>query len=471
MQSLFPETIEPSQIGLPTGGVVVDSVEQRDKGRLHWRVSGRVLSCDSCAEPIRFRALLPCEGWNGRMLHVGGGGFNGSIPFLGSNGIGAEMWFGRPDPVAQGYVVFGSDSGHRMPRASADTWSSVEAADFSLHDEMLANFAHEHIKKAKDAVCALVQGCYGSSPRHVYYAGTSNGGREALLAAQRYPDDYDGIICGYPAIHWVAMALFGLACADAEDEAGTEGFIDADTWRKAASAIESNISVDNAIARLVSGRMCEEEDRRELHDALADVLNPRQLSLVEACASSLDVGVFARKGFERYPGYALVQGAPLRDDFNTIALNALSSAPGARNGAFAQFGHAVVSRQVMRSADFDTRRFDPAAHVHELRQASQLLDASSTNFDQFVSRGGKAFVYHGTYDQLISVKSSVWFYQALRARYGERLALSMRFFVVPGLGHSIGKVDLEADLLGAMDAWVTEGGTGSFPSKVSIVPL
>ena len=405
------------------------------------------------------------------MLHVGGGGFNGSIPFLGSSGIGAEMWFGRPDPVAQGYVVFGSDSGHRMPRAAADTWSSAEAADFSLNDEMLANFAHEHIKKVKDAVCALVRACYGAEPKHVYYAGTSNGGREALLAAQRYPDDYDGIICGYPAIHWIPMALFGLACADAEDEAGAEGFIDAETWRKAARAIERGIDVDDAVARLAFGRICEGEDRRGLHDALDEVLNPRQLSLVEACAGSLDVGVLARKGFETYPGYALAQGAPLRDDFNIIALNALSSAPGARDGAFAQFGHAVVSRQVMRDVIFDTRRFDAAAHVHELRQASQLLDASCTDFDRFVSRGGKALLYHGTYDQLISVKSSVWYYQALRARYGERLAVFMRFFVVPGLGHSIGKVDLEADLLGALDAWVTEGRTGPFPSKVSVMTL
>ena len=147
--------------------------------------------------------LVPQGEWNGRMLHVGGGGLNGSIPFFGHSGIGQEMWHGVPVPVAQGYVVYGSDSGHKTPLFTADSAFEEGTADFSLNDEIHEIFAHAAIKKAHDAVLAIVRAAYGRDPEHCYFTGTSEGGREALVAAQRYGNDYDGIISGYPAIFWV----------------------------------------------------------------------------------------------------------------------------------------------------------------------------------------------------------------------------------------------------------------------------
>ncbi|MBE6479420.1 MAG: tannase/feruloyl esterase family alpha/beta hydrolase [Olsenella sp.] len=187
-------------------------------------------------------------------------------------------------------------------------------------------------------------------------------------------------------------------------------------------------------------------------------LTPSQLRLVDEAAASMDISFLGNDEFEEYPGYAVFQGEPLRDDEDLFVLNGLSSAPGARDSDAAGFGEAVISRMVMRDAGFDVRGFDPEEHVPELRRASDLLDADSTCWDAFIDNGGKALMYHGTYDQLISVNSTVQYYEALCDRYDrEETQGFCRLYLVPGFGHSIGLVDMGADLLGTLDAWVCEG--------------
>lgn len=123
------------------------------------------------------------------------------------------------------------------------------------------------------------------------------------------------------------------------------------------------------------------------------------------------------------------------------------------------FGDAVLSRMVMRDASFDARGFDPEEHVEETRRASDLLDADSTCWDAFIDNGGKAIMYHGTYDQLISGNSTVQYYEALCDRYDrEETQGFCRMYLAPGFGHSIGLVDLGMDLLGELDSWVCGGG-------------
>lgn len=454
-----PMTIDACQIGLPTGGAIIDSVEVRDKGCVHWRVDGRILSLDPAAEPIIFRVLMPCEGWNRKLLQVGGGGFNGTVPLMMHAGIGDDMWYGQPAPVAQGYVVFGSDSGHVAPRAYAENWADESGADFALNDEMRANFAHESVKKVHDVAATLAHDLYGCDYEHCYYCGTSNGGREGLMAIQRYGADYDGVICGYPAIHWIPMALYGLRVGDAEAAAGEDGFIGPEDWARAFAAItKANDGLDGIEDGIISSFYTAGRKNPVLRATLMQLLSPAQLRLVDTAAADMDISYLGKEDFEEYPGFAVMQGEPLRDDDDLFVLNGLSSAPGANDSSCAKFGHAVISRMVMQDAGFDTTEFDPEDHVDALRRASDLLDADSTNWDDFVMHGGKAIMYHGTYDQLISVKATVQYYEALCDRYDRERALEFsRLYLVPGFGHSIGLFDMGADLLGMLDAWVCDG--------------
>ena len=402
---------------------------------------------------------MPVEGWNRKLLQVGGGGFNGSIPLMMHAGIGDDMWYGQPAPVAQGYVVFGSDSGHTAPHANADNWANLVAADFALNDEMLANFAHESIKKVHDVALALARAIYGEEPEHCYYAGTSNGGREGLMAIQRYGADYDGVICGYPAIHWIPMALFGSHLADVEEEVGEEGFIGPEDWARAFAAItKTNDRLDGIEDGIISSFYTAGRKNPVLRATLMQLLSPAQLRLVDTAATDMDISFLDREEFEEYPGFAVTSGEPLRDDDDLFVLNALSSTPGARDSATGMFGDAVLSRMVMRDAGFDVRDFDPEEHVEEVRRAADLLDADDTCWDTFIDNGGKAIMYHGTYDQLISVNSTVQYYEALCDRYDRERALEFsRLYLVPGFGHSIGLFDMGADLLGMLDAWVCDG--------------
>ena len=107
----LPSHIPQDLIDLPTGGAEVDLVSEEDKDGPdpYWLVRGRILPAGGTAEPIRFEARLPRYTWNGRMLQVGGGGFDGSVPLMDRVGVGSEQWYGVPTPVEQGYVVYGSD--------------------------------------------------------------------------------------------------------------------------------------------------------------------------------------------------------------------------------------------------------------------------------------------------------------------------------------------------------------------------
>jgi len=164
-------------------------------------VDGTIASVDSQAQPIRFRVALPAR-WNGKTLHLGGGGFNG-VPVLSDRGVGSEaVLLAPPLPAARGYVVFGSDSGHQALGVHGDI-----DASFSLNEEQLRNFAGEQLQKTHDAVLFLVKRNYDAAPVHSYFLGGSEGGREALTAIQRYPEDYDGVISVFPTLALTAVLL------------------------------------------------------------------------------------------------------------------------------------------------------------------------------------------------------------------------------------------------------------------------
>ena len=456
--SPFPEQIPASAIGLPTRGAVIDDAQQkRRRWGTYWRVDGRILPVDSAAEPISFRAQVPVDAWNGRILHVGGGGFNGTIPTVGRGGIGAEMWGGVPTPIEQGYLVVASDSGHRVPLGCAGDWSQPATVAFATNDEMLANFAHEHIKKVHDVALAMALAALGAAPVHSYYCGTSNGGREALRAAQLYPDDFDGIVVGYPAIYWIPMALAGARCASVERELGVEGWISADLWRQVEGAIISELDEldgvrDGLISNIPAARMHGSATKARV----ASLLTSKQMSLVERFMQPYDLRPIAYPYADSFPGYAVLEGEPLRDDDNTFVLNAISRTPGACDGQQELFAQRVISGMVMRDPSFESADFDVVAHRDAVLRASALLDAGSTDLDSFRRRGGKAILYHGTYDQLIPPAATEQWFAALQQRYGREETNSFaRFSLVPGMGHGLGRVDVRRNLLGELDAWVS----------------
>ncbi len=110
--------------------------------------------------------------------------------------------FGAPSPLARGFVTYGTDSGH-------ETKPGEPPQVFALNDEAFENFAHRSYKRVRDAAVALMVRAYGNPPTKLYFMGSSEGGREALTMAQRYPDDFDGIFARVPVINWVGLQHAG----------------------------------------------------------------------------------------------------------------------------------------------------------------------------------------------------------------------------------------------------------------------
>src|SRR6266436_4531858 len=164
------------------------------------KVLGHIEPTDPKAPPIKFEVNLPVE-WNGRSVQYGGGGFNGTL--ITGLGLPPAYPFDKPSPLARGFVTYGTDSGH-------ESKPGEPPQVFALNDEAFENFAYRSYKKVRDAAVALMVRAYGKSPQKIYFMGSSEGGREGLTMAQRYPDDFDGIFARVPVINWVGLQHAGM---------------------------------------------------------------------------------------------------------------------------------------------------------------------------------------------------------------------------------------------------------------------
>lgn len=175
------------RIGEPVSAVALDPptwVAAAQNVPAHCLVSGRMQPVDtsSTAQPIKFAVALPAA-WNRRAIQLGGGGMNGTVPRVAN----ADL--------QRGYVTYGSDSGH----ANDSKWA--------LNDEAIRNLGYAQMKKTHDVAFVLVERAYGALPEFNYYVGGSQGGREGLTVAQRYPRDYDGVLATVPIVGFSSLML------------------------------------------------------------------------------------------------------------------------------------------------------------------------------------------------------------------------------------------------------------------------
>ncbi len=210
------EGVAAASIGLPTKGAEVKSV---DFNGVYYKVQGAIHPVDPSAPDINFQLNLPAN-WNHKIVQFGGGAFDGFLVTADTATVGQGK--DLPTPLAQGYATFGSDSGH----VGTNPWDSV----FAINNEALRNFAHEQLKKTKDVAVSLATAFYGQKPERVYFIGGSNGGREALMTAQRYPQDYDGVVALYPVLNWVPKALKDNANSNLMTRKDGKGWLSGDTF-------------------------------------------------------------------------------------------------------------------------------------------------------------------------------------------------------------------------------------------------
>lgn len=457
-------SLAPPDITLATGGARVNSaeIETLEGNRTICVVKGAIAPVDSRAPNIHFQVNLPSN-WNGRAVHSGGGGYNGVLitgrALLYLPGPPAseakEYPFPTADIVPEGYVTFGSDSGHQSDPARLDAYVA-----FALDAEALDNFAGAQLKKTHDVAVRVIRQYYGQPPRRMYFYGNSQGGHEAFTVMQRWPADYDGVVAIHPAYDFTALQLGGLAVAQ-------RLYQSAATWLspdKSAVVADAVLKTCDSLDGLADGIVSNVAACRKAFDVSTltcrggkdegrDCLSKEQVETARLISSGTQFG-FSLSGMTGFGGWPILEGAPAATfGFGREPLP--NRPPKPTDAGFA--ADQLVRYMVMADPAYDFLKFKPAEHVEKLQRLSQTLDASSPNLDAFKQRGGKLLLMHGSTDMAIPPSNSVAYYEMLRKQYGASLKTFARFYIAPGFGHAAGPFFVEWNSLAALDRWVDRG--------------
>jgi pimeloyl-ACP methyl ester carboxylesterase len=440
-------TLPAAAIGLPTSGAEVTSASMHHAGEMAYcLVLGRIHPVDPAAEDVRFELNLP-ERWNGKALHFGGGTFDGYLPSADGRGRTAVGLSAEATPLTRGYATFGSDSGHHRNYFPFPDAINVLNAKFARNPEMQRNFAGDALKKVHDVAAELIARRYGHAAKRMYFIGGSTGGREALRMAQRYPADYDGVLAAYAAWDQVELDLQFMRTAQALYAPG--GFLGSSQTRLIAKTVEKSCDAKDGLRDgiISDPSSCHVEiaalscsDGRKHHGCLSTA----QMHTLKTFATEQKTDGPLSNGVDSIPGYNALAGMDLGHAVGLLHFPL-------RNPVFLfnSFGYVIgddVTRNFLSVGHhFDSRKFDvrTGGKWHdELLQQAREIDSTDANLQPFLAHGGKLILVHGTADAVIPTNSSVDYYQRLQARLGAGATEDFaRLYLIPGLGHGMGKFD------------------------------
>ncbi len=211
--------------GLRADALPADELRAFEQLPAFCRVQGVI--APSSDSHIEFEVWMPVSGWNGRYLGVGNGGFAGSLMYW-DPGVSSEQLPTLQFGLTAGYATSSTDTGHEAPQADA-RWALG-------HREKVIDYGYRAVHKTAETAKAIIRAFYRRAPAHSYFDSCSNGGRQGLMEAQRYPADYDGVIAGAPA------ASFTQVVAEFEwDVQATEkdpvSYIPANKWPAVQAAV------------------------------------------------------------------------------------------------------------------------------------------------------------------------------------------------------------------------------------------
>lgn len=398
---------------------------------------------------IGIEVRLPVT-WNGRFAFEGGGGLDGVLrPSYGSV-------FGsiRPPALARGFAVASTDGGHRG--------SSMLDPHFALDQQARIDYAYNAVDKATVIAKAIVARFYGRSPQRSYFVGCSNGGRQAMMVAERMPRQFDGVVAGDPTFRFTRVNLdqawneVVLARAAPKDSAG----------RPIISRVMSEADL-RLVARAVL-RQCDALDGLAdgmVNDYRACHFDPTVLTCrgakTPSCLTSTQVS--ALKALMGGPHDS--EGRPLYAAFpydTGIADPAFyhmhfgTSPSGVLNSADATLGFGSLRYFSMTPPEpgFDVMRFDFDRDTARLAETATISDANSVYLESF-ARHGKLILYHGLSDQGLSPLATAAWYERLQRANSGHVQDWARLFLVPGMTHCGGGPSTDQfDMLTAIEDWV-----------------
>ena len=355
---------------------------------------------------IRFEVWMPGEGWNERIADVGNGGFGGSIGY-------AQM----ANNLLRGYATAGSDAGHQAEAEDA-SWAYK-------HPEKIADFGYRAVHLTALRSKEMVKAFYSRAQTKAYFDACSDGGREALMEAQRFPEDYDGILAGAPANNWTHMITGGLALMQAtlRDPAAYISSMKLPAINRASlAACDARDGLKDGVVS--DPAHCGFDPAVLLCKGLDDVsclTAPQVASLKSFYAGGKDAN-----GAAIFPGLLPGDENPIWHDW------ILGNAPGGSNYATGFFRYMVVNDPVWQPLTADV---DKTLRV-AMSKVAKDVDATDPDLSRFAARGGKLIMYHGWNDPAISPWNTIHYFSAVQKTMGmQRADAAVRLYMVPGMEH------------------------------------
>lgn len=404
---------------------------------------------------IKIEIWLPVSGWNGKYMQAGNGGWAGGIPVA-----------SLANAIQRGYAAAGTNGGH-------DTGHPEGPAGWAIgHPEKLIDFGHRALHETAVQAKAIISAFYTKQASRSYFFGCSDGGREALMEAQRYPEDFNGIIAGAPANDWSNHFT---------------GFV----WNEQAllKSPGSVIAPENlaAIQKAVLAACDANDGVRDglIEDPRTCRFDPAVLTCkgaenmecltepqVVALKKIYDGPKNPRTGKQIYPGYP-----PGHEAIPGAWQPWIIASPAEKSIQF-MFGNSFYGQAVFEDPrwDFRTLEFDADVALAE-EKAGSVLNSNNPDLRSFRAHGGKLIQYHGWADAAIAPMGSINYYNKVveffrkypDARNTSRTVSDFyRLFMVPGMGHCAGGIgpnsfgntgnrfngDPERDVISALERWV-----------------
>ncbi len=395
---------------------------------------------------IEFEVWMPASGWTGKYQGIGNGGFAGAI------GFGAMA-----TAIRHGYATASTDTGHSAGGTDA-TWALG-------HPEKVVDFGYRAIHETAEKAKAIVGAFYGKGPQRSYFSSCSNGGRQALMEAQRFPADYDGIIAGAPANFWthlLSAALWDVQ-ATMQDPAS---YIPAGKIPAIESATVAACDAQDG----VKDGVIDDPPRCRWDASVLLCKGPE----TDACLTAPQVAALKKiysgpqnsKGETVFPGYS-VGGAT-----GAGGWPAWITGTGPGKALMYAFGTQFFTNMLYNDAAWDWRTFNVDRDMKTADdKLAAVMNATDADLKKFKARGGKLILYHGWSDAAIPPVNAIRYYESVVSKMGAKNTQPfVRLYMVPGMQHcgggpgpgNFGQAgvpvgDAQHDIAAALELWVGQG--------------
>ena len=390
---------------------------------------------------VRFEITLPAT-WNRRFYMTGNGGY------AGESLDGQVRTNIRNQATRRGFVAATSNTGHDAATEPLGT--------FAVNRQKLLDYAFRSLKVTADAGKQIAAAYYGARPARSYYEGCSTGGRQGLILAQRFPEEFDGIVAGSPVLNFTGTMLGGIQRAQTFARTPVP-------YAKTATLASRIYGMCDEKDGLKDGliddpRRCDFKPSRDLPrcaDGISgdDCFTAGEITSLEAFYA--DVNVQGQRVFPGWPVGAEIPGPNGRSGWD----NWIVSERGQPTTGFV-FAETFFRYLAFPEKDpkLDWVSLDLEKTLPRLEWIHQVLDATDSDLSAFQKRGGKLFMYFGWADQALNPRMGVEYYESVLGRMGTSVPGFFRLFMVPGMFHCQGGVGCGTfDKLTPTIEWVEKG--------------